>query len=294
MIIDEKLVRTLIDNQFPQWKNLSIKPVARSGWDNRTFHLGENMLVRMPSAAHYASQVEKEQHWLPILAPSLPLAIPSPIAMGNAQDEYPWKWSVYRYLPGEPASTAHITDLNHVAKKLAEFLSVFQKIATTHAPVAGEHSFYRGGALSIYDTETRNALIVLKNKIDTFSATEIWEHALQTTWKNSPVWVHGDISPDNLLILNGELSAVIDFGQLTIGDPACDLAITWTFFKGESRETFKNHLSLDPATWTRARAWTLWKALIAAANINNPGNTEAKECWRIIDDVIDDHKRKIK
>lgn len=289
LIIDEKLVRTLVDNQFPQWKKFSIRPVAQSGWDNRTFHLGENMLVRMPSDTHYALQVEKEQHWLPILAPLLPLLIPSPIAMGESQHEYPWKWSVYRYLPGESASTAHITDLNQFAKKLAEFLNIFQKIDTTHGPVAGLHSFYRGGALSTYDAETRKAIDVLSNKIDKNSVTEIWETALQTSWQNPPVWVHGDLSSGNLLVQDGQLNAVIDFGQLAIGDPACDLAITWTFFKDQSREIFRNSLSLDSDAWIRGRAWTLWKALVVAAGITNPNNAEAKECWRIIEDVVNEH-----
>lgn len=291
LIIDKKLVRSLVDNQFPQWKNLSIRPVSQSGWDNRTFHLGENMLVRMPSDTHYALQVTKEQHWLPILAPLLPLSIPSPIAMGIPQDEYPWHWSVYRYLLGESASTAHITDLNQFAKTLATFLNVFQKINTTNGPVAGLHSFYRGGLLSIYDAETRQAIGTLKDKIDQDIATEIWEEALKTTWQDLPVWVHGDLSSGNLLVQDGQLSAVIDFGQLAIGDPACDLAITWTFFKDKSREIFRKSLQLDSNTWARGRAWTLWKALITAAGITNPNDTEAKECWRIIHDVINDYKQ---
>lgn len=99
----------------------------------------------------------------------------------------------------------------------------------------------------------------LKNQIDKKVAIEIWEEALQTTWQNSPVWVHGDISPGNLLVRNGALSAVIDFGQLAIGDPACDFVITRTFFKDEAREIFRNNILLDHDTWTRARGWTLWK-----------------------------------
>lgn len=288
--IDEMLVRHLIDNQFPQWKHLEIRPVESQGWDNRTFHLGKKMLVRIPSDADYALQVEKEQRWLPILAPLLPLPISSPIVMGKPQDEYPWKWSVYQYLKGVPASIARTIDQNLFAKQLAEFLAVFQKIDTTFGPVAGLHSFYRGGSLSTYDSETRQAITALKQKIDAAIVTEIWEEALKTAWQNEPVWVHGDISPGNLLVEDNQLSAVIDFGQLAIGDPACDLAITWTFFKNESRKIFRNTLSLDVDTWKRGRAWTLWKALIVAAGITDSNNAEAKECWQIIDDVINDYK----
>lgn len=288
--IDENLVHHLIESQFPQWRQLPIRPVQNQGWDNRTFHLGEDMLVRMPSDTHYALQVEKEQHWLPILAPQIPLPIPSPIAMGKPQDNYPWHWSIYRYLKGTSASTAHISDLTEFAKRLAEFLNIFQKIDATNGPVAGLHSFYRGGLLSIYDTETRQAIEILKNNVDTNAAINIWETALQSTWQNTPVWVHGDLSPGNLLVQDGQLSAVIDFGQLAIGDPACDLAITWTFFKGKSREIFCNNFSLDSDTWNRGRAWTLWKALMVAAEIRNPNSAEAKECWRIIDDLISEDR----
>lgn len=288
--IDEKLVRQLIDSQFPQWKHLVIQPVQSQGWDNRTFHLGDSMLVRLPSEEHYALQVEKEQHWLPILAPTLPLAIPSPIAMGAPQYEYPWKWSIYRYLPGQTASIVRIINKDQIAKQLAEFLIALQKIDATHGPVAGAHSFHRGGALSVYDQETRQAIKTLKERVNEAVVTEIWETGLQTTWQNLPVWIHGDVSPGNLLVEDGKLCAVIDFGQVAVGDPACDLAITWTFFKDDSRKIFRDQLLLDRDTWARGRAWALWKALIVAAGITDPNNSEAKECWRIIDDIINDSR----
>jgi aminoglycoside phosphotransferase (APT) family kinase protein len=133
----------------------------------------------------------------------------------------------------------------------------------------------------------------LKDRIDTAAATEVWESALLTSWEKPPVWVHGDISAGNLLVQNGKLSAVIDFGQLAIGDPACDLAIYWTLFHGKSREAFKKALPLDKGTWARARGWTLWKALVVAAGLTNPNNSESQQCWRIIDEVLSDHKHKI-
>lgn len=286
--IDETLVRRLVDSQFPQWKNLRVRSVQSQGWDNRTFHLGDTMLVRMPSDTDYELQVEKEQQWLSRLAPLLPLPIPLPIAMGKPEYEYPWKWSIYRYLDGESATTASIADPNQFAKSLANFLSALQKIDTTNGPVAGLHSFYRGGLLSTYDTETKQAIKTLKDKIDEEAVTEIWGIALKTVWQNKPVWVHGDISLGNLLVKNGQLSAVIDFGQLAVGDPACDLAIAWTFFKDKSRDIFRKNLSLDNDTWARARGWTLWKALITAAGMTDPNNTESKQCWHIINEVIND------
>ncbi len=286
MNIDTALVRRLIAAQFPKWKDLPIRPVVSSGWDNRTFHLGEKMVVRMPSAAEYAAQVEKEHKWLPKLAPLLPLLIPVPLAMGEPGEGYPWKWSIYRWLEGSPASSAPIADLSDFATNLAQFLIALQRIDSIGGPPPGPHSFYRGGELKIYDSETRRAIAALNGKIDARVAMEIWEAALATRWQGSPVWVHGDISPGNLLVQEGRLCAVIDFGQLAIGDPACDLAIAWTFFRGKSREVFRTMLPFDAGTWARGRAWALWKALIVAASFTSPNNAEALQCWRIIDEVI--------
>lgn len=262
-----------------------------SGWDNRTFHLGKDMSIRLPSAADYELQVEKEHQWLPQLAPGLPLPIPVPLAMGKPEYGYPWKWSIYRWLDGKTAASAKIGDLVELAIDLADFLTALQRIDATGGPLPGLHSFFRGGSLSVYDNETRRSIAALKDKIDTASATEVWEAALSTSWKHSPVWVHGDISAGNLLVRDGKLSAVIDFGQLAIGDPACDLAINWTLFHGKSREAFQKTLPLDQGTWARARGWTLWKALVVAAGLTNPNNSESKQCWRIIEDVIADHKK---
>jgi aminoglycoside phosphotransferase (APT) family kinase protein len=288
--IDEFLVRKLIAAQFPQWKDFTVLPVARSGWDNRTFHLGEHMLVRLPSAINYAAQVEKEHLWLPKLAPLLPLPIPAPLAVGEPAYGYPWKWSIYNWLQGEAAASAEIADLCEFATGLAGFLTALQKIDATGGPLAGTHSFYRGGALSTYDDETRRAIKNLSGKINEDAALDIWDVALATSWQDLPVWVHGDISAGNLLVQGGQLSAVIDFGQLAVGDPACDLAIAWTMFDGKSREAFRSRMSLDSGTWARGRAWTLWKALIVAARLTDTNAIEGQQSLHIIDSVIADHK----
>lgn len=292
IVIDETLAHRLVATQFPQWKNLPIRAIIPGGWDNRTFRLGDKMLIRMPSTAEYAAQVEKEQHWLPRLTTALPFAIPIPLAMGESTEDYHWKWSIYGWLEGETVATAREINLNALASDLAQFLTALHRIDSTGGPEAGEHSFYRGGALAIYDAQTRQAITALKSKLDADAVTEIWETALTTTWNKSPVWIHGDISAGNLLVNNGALSAVIDFGQMAIGDPACDLAIAWTLFKDESRKVFRAKLDLDAGTWARGRAWTLWKSLIVAAGFTNPNNTEAAQSWRIIDDVLEDHRQR--
>src|ERR687894_359133 len=268
--INVSLVRRLLATQFPQWADLPINPVEVGGWDNRTFQLGAQMTVRLPSAAPYALQVEKEHRWLPKLAPHLPLPIPVPLAKGAPTDDYPWRWSIYRWLEGETASVERIADLRQFATELARFLTVLQRIDAAGGPPPGRHNFFRGGPLTVYDAETRQALAALEGKIDTDAASAVWEAALTASWHGSPVWLHGDVAAGNLLVKGGRLSAVIDFGTSGVGDPSCDLAIAWTLFGGESRAAFRAALRLDEATWARGRGWTLWKGLITlAANIDS-------------------------
>ncbi|EJN04628.1 aminoglycoside phosphotransferase family protein [Phyllobacterium sp. YR531] len=288
--IDQSLVRRLIAAQFPQWADLAIKPVEFGGWDNRTFHLGDHMTVRLPSAKHYAEQVEKEQFWLPKLARNLPLPIPEPLGLGKPGEGYPWHWSIYRWIDGGTAKFERIADLVQFARALARFLKALQAIDSAGGPLPGQHNFFRGGELAVYDEQTQQALKTLEGRIDTHIAREIWERALKSEWQNPPVWFHGDVSWGNLLTSKGELSAVIDFGTSGIGDPACDLVIAWTMFRGESREMFRQELTLDDATWARARGWALWKAMIILAGMagtNSPGGGSSR---RVIDEIIADHK----
>ncbi|ESY12243.1 aminoglycoside phosphotransferase family protein [Mesorhizobium sp. C386A] len=287
--IDTDLVRRLIAAQFPQWRHLPVRPVAFGGWDNRTFHLGNDMTVRLPSAAPYSLQVEKEHRWLPRLAPLLPLPIPDPLAMGEPGEDYPWQWSVYRWIDGETAKTAEIADRPQFAVDLAKFLIALRRIDPAGGPPAGQHNFFRGGTPSVYDNQTREALQALEGQIDTQAATAVWDAALAATWQGSPVWFHGDVAWGNLLVQNGRLSAIIDFGTSGIGDPSCDLAIAWTFFQGESREAFRAAIDVDEATWARGRGWTLWKALITVAG-HDANQAEAERSRRVIDDVLADHR----
>ncbi|MBJ7601503.1 MAG: aminoglycoside phosphotransferase [Candidatus Nephthysia bennettiae] len=260
--ITPEFVSDLVSAQFPHWAGLPVTPVEFDGWDNTTFHLGEGMSVRLPSAERYAPQVEKEHRWLPVLARQLPLAIPEPLARGVPGSGFPRPWSVYRWLEGDPATVERITNLVEFATDLAGFLTAMHRIDPSGGPRPGTHNFFRGGPLSTYDAETRSAIAALGSEIDTVGAQEVWEAALGATWNGSPVWVHGDVSASNLLVHRGRLSAVIDFGGLAVGDPACEVTVAWTFFSGESREAFRDGLRLDGATWARGRGWALWKALI--------------------------------
>ena len=291
--IDVALVRRLVAGQFPQWSELPIRPVAHDGWDNRTFHLGDAMAVRLPSAAGYAAQVAKEHRWLPRLAPQLPLPIPVPLALGVPADGYPWHWSIYRWLDGEVATVERIADLRHFAIALAQFLNALQRIDPTGGPPAGAHNFYRGGPLTVYDAATRQALSALRGIIDTTAARGVWETALTAAWHAAPVWFHGDVAFGNLLVKHGRLSAVIDFGTSGVGDPACDLAIAWTLLRGESREAFRAERRLDEATWARGRGWTLWKGVVMLAENLHTNPVEAAFARQTLDEVLADHRRSV-
>lgn len=286
--IDAGLVRRLIASQFPQWASLPIHPAEPQGWDNRTFRLGDALGVRLPSAARYVAQVEKEQRWLPRLAPQLPLPIPAPVAVGAPGEGYPWPWSVNRWLDGEPAVIG-VADLTAFARDVGAFLAALQAIEASEGPAAGAHSFWRGGPLATYEGDTRAAIARLGDRIDGDAASDVWAAALATTWRGPPVWVHGDIAVANLLLRDGRLGAVIDFGCCAVGDPACDLVLAWTLFAGESRAAFRAALPLDEPTWARARGWALWKALSLAARTG--ATTHTQDPWRVIDAVLSDWRQ---
>jgi aminoglycoside phosphotransferase (APT) family kinase protein len=269
MKIDADLARRLVAAQFPQWAHLPVRPVAHGGWDNRTFHLGDDMTVRLPSAAGYVPAVEKEQRWLPVLAPHLPLPIPAPLGRGEPALGYPFPWSIYGWLDGDTASLSPIDSLTTFAEDLAAFLVALQKVDTAGGPPAGEHSFFRGAPPASYDEETRRTIAALGERVPGALCTEIWEAGLAATYAGPPVWFHGDIAPGNLLVRDGRLAAVIDFGTSGVGDPASDAQIAWTLFRGESRAAFRAALAIDDAMWARARAWTLWKSLITL-DADNP------------------------
>jgi aminoglycoside phosphotransferase (APT) family kinase protein len=254
-----------VAEQFPRWAGLPVVPVPESGWDNRTFRLGDGLTARLPTAECYVAAVAKEHTWLPRLAPRLPLPIPVPVALGSPGAGYPWPWSVRRWLDGRPAVVDRITDPVAFARDLARFLVALWGVDAAGGPAAGAHSFHRGGALAVYDEETRAALATLGPQVDP-AAAQMWDDAVAATWTGAPVWFHGDVAEGNLLVDEaGRLAAVIDFGTSGVGDPACDLVIAWTLFDGPSRAAFVEDVGQDATMWARARGWALWKALITVA-----------------------------
>ncbi|MEE8337457.1 MAG: aminoglycoside phosphotransferase family protein [Dehalococcoidia bacterium] len=286
---DGSLVGRLIASQFPQWAALAIEPVESSGTDNAIYRLGDELAVRLPRRPEAVSQIEKEQRWLPVLAPQLPLAIPIPLGSGEPGDGYPWRWSVTPWFEGEDATIERLDDANEAATELAAFISALRRIDASAGPPPGKHNFFRGVPLALRDAQTRQAIEALHGEIDTGAAAEAWKTALETpTWDGSPVWIHGDLSSANLLALDGRLSAVIDFGGLGVGDPACDLMIAWALFAGESRDAFRAALAVDDATWARGRGWALSQALIFIPYYRDTNPTGVASARRMIEQVLAD------
>jgi aminoglycoside phosphotransferase (APT) family kinase protein len=260
--IDVPLVRRLLAAQLPEWAALPVERVSSAGTVNAIFRLGDDMAVRLPRVERWAGGLEKELRWLPELAPQLPLAVPEPLAKGSPGQGYPWPWAVFRWLEGETWSVDRVGDLPAAAAELAQFVSALQRI-----DIGGRPSGLRGGRgvpLAERDLEMRAAIEASRGLLDTDAVTAAWDAALEVpVWDGPPVWVHGDLLPGNVLVARGRLSAVIDWGSLSVGDPACELMAGWTLFAGESRDVFRAAVSADDATWARARGWALSVAVIA-------------------------------
>ena len=263
-----------------------------AGTDNAIYRLGDDMAVRLPRIHWATGQVEKEHEWLPRLAPLLPLAIPVPLAKGMPGEGYPWHWSVYRWLEGENATIERIADPRQAATDLAQFIAALQRIDPTGGPPPGAHNSFRGVPLAMRDAPTRAAIAALRGTLDTDAVTAAWEAALRApAWRGPPVWIHGDLQSGNLLAQRGRLSAVIDFGCLGVGDPACDLMVAWTLFSAETRDVFRAALPVDDATWARGRGWALSVGLIALPYYQNTNPVLAGIARRAIDEVLADHER---
>jgi aminoglycoside phosphotransferase (APT) family kinase protein len=276
--IDDALVRRLVAAQFPEWRGLPVREVDHQGWDNRTFRLGDDLAVRLPSAAGYVAAVEKEQDVLPYLAGRLDLAVPEPVGLGEPGEGYPFPWSVRRWLDGTAAAHAEGLDRERFAADVGAALRQLRAVPAAGGPAAGAHSFHRGAPPSHYADEVRTALDALGGSVDRVACERVWDAATATVWDRPAVWFHGDVAPGNLLVdAVGRLSALIDFGTCGVGDPACDLVLAWTFLDGDARRVFHHEAGLDDDTWARARGWALWKSLIMLAGSAGPGDRTEHE-----------------
>jgi aminoglycoside phosphotransferase (APT) family kinase protein len=257
-------VRRLVAEQFPEWAELPVERVASFGTDHALYRLGAELVARLPRREVNERSLKNERRWLPRLAPHLPLAVPTPLADGRPGFGYPFEWSVYRWLDGEAAERTPIADPSHAAVDLAGFVSALQRIDPSGGPDPGPHNAFRGVPLARRDESTRESIDALQDEIDADAATALWEEALAAPgWHRPRVWHHGDLDVRNLLVTDGRLSGVIDFGCLGVGDPACDVAVAWKVLPAEERGRFRETLSVDDATWSRARGWVLSQAVNA-------------------------------
>jgi len=265
------LLERLLAAQFPEWAGLPIERVESYGTDHDIYRLGDRLAARLPRIGWATAQAAKEAEWLPKLAPQVPLALPVQLAMGQPAEGYPFGWSVYEWLPGENANGT-IADLDQAAVDLAEFIQALRRADATNAhprPARG-----RGAPLAELDGLARASIAALGDRIDCDLATRSWEESLAApAWSGQEVWVHGDLLPGNLLVVDGRLSAVIDFGGLNVGDPACDLQPAWNVFDRGNRARFRSELGADDASWLRGRGWALYQAVSALAYYwdTNPG-----------------------
>ncbi|MCZ0983068.1 aminoglycoside phosphotransferase family protein [Streptomyces diastatochromogenes] len=272
--IDAALVGRLVDTQFPQWAALPLELLDPAGSDHVIYRLGEELSVRLPRHIGAIGQARKEFEWLPRLAPHLPLAVPVPVGMGEPDFGYPWPWAVSCWLDGEVATAEALADSSEAAVELAGFLAALQRFEPEKNPALGNPA--RGNpALGVgedltvrplvaRDRATRAAIAEVGGAFDAAAMTELWDAAINAPgWDGPPVWFHGDFHTGNLLTVDGRLSAVIDFGGLGIGDPACDLTIAFTLMSTRSRALFRAALGVDDATWIRGRGWALATALNA-------------------------------
>jgi aminoglycoside phosphotransferase (APT) family kinase protein len=259
--IDEALVRRLLRGQYPDWADLALERVRSAGTDNAIYRLGPDRVIRLPRIRGARKQIEADQRWLPSLAPLLPLSIPEPLEVGRPDEGYPWPWAVHRWLEGENARIDRLDDPREAASALGRFVAAMQRVDLEDRPPPG---MGRGGPLATRDEEMREAIAASEGLVDIVAATAAWDSALgQPEWDRPPVWVHGDLHAENMLASDGRLSAVIDWGCLGVGDPACDVMAAWLYLSGDTRDAFRAELEVDEATWARARGWALSVGVIA-------------------------------
>jgi aminoglycoside phosphotransferase (APT) family kinase protein len=258
-------VAGLVAAQFPAWRGLAVRPVRSTGTVNALFGLGDDLVLRFPlrpsrDPAARAELAAEQDHarWF---GGRLPVAVPEPVALGRPGPGYAGPWSVYRWIPGETADGDTVGDWERFARDLAAVV-----VALRQRPTAGRRwdGTNRGGPLADADAEVRAALVESAPLVDTAALARVWEQCLAAPpADDGQVWLHGDLMPGNLLVRDGRLVAVIDFGLVGIGDPAVDLMPAWNLLPAPTRASFRTGVGADDATWERGRGWALVQAIMA-------------------------------
>jgi len=254
VVINETLVRALLKKQHPDLAHLELRYLTE-GWDNKVYQLGEHYLVRLPRRQQALAYLLREQEWLPLLAPHLPIPTPAPLRLGKAQGEYPWPWSITPWFPGRAAVEA--LPKAEEAPRLAHFLQALHQPAPDNAP----YNPPRGCPLHehAYLTEARIERF-LSNGLLSNRISKVWEEALLAVDDQAPKYlIHGDLHPKNIIIHEGKFAAIIDWGDMTAGDPATDLASFWMLFSDpQARQAGLALYAPHPALLARARGWAVF------------------------------------
>ncbi|MGW7289471.1 aminoglycoside phosphotransferase family protein [Streptomyces sp. NPDC054847] len=258
--VDEMLVRSLLKAQRPEWAGLPLSP-AGAGTENTMYRLGDDLLVRLPRTTDKGASLRKEQEWLPRLAPLLSCPVPEPVHAGTPTDAFPPVWSVYRWIDGDQAGPDTVGDWSAFGADLAAVVGELHGIDLMGATRADGLSWYRGGGLGPCDEWIGRSLddcrTTVGSELDVDALEQLWREALALPEPSAPhVWLHGDLKPTNLLVREGKLHAVIDFGALSVGFPDAEHSTVWDL-PPQARQAYWNALSLDDVTWARARAWAI-------------------------------------
>ena len=244
--------------------------------------------MRLPIVPAASASLRKELYCIPRL-PHLPLQISRPLAAGKPNDSYRSEWAVYQWIEGEAVRRDGISDYCDAAEALADFVLALHCADASDAPPYGRHNNFRGCPLVERDELTRKAIVSLSDLYNAAALTQVWEASTAIpSWQNELVWIHGDIHSGNLLMRNGQIKAVIDFGLMAAGDPAVDLIVSWSLFEGEARRRFRDVLNVDEATWLRGRGWALTTALVALAYYRDTNRFLADMSKQVLSEVLAD------
>ncbi len=286
---DAELVGRLVEDQFPQWAGLAVERFDSGGTTNWIFRLGDERYVRLPRRPAAPATIELEQTGLERLAPELPVAIPTVLRRGRPGLGFPLPWTVLDWVPGEPATPDRIRDPVSLAFDVAELVRALRQVDPTDAPSPNKENHGRGCPLAWRDDSVRHALDACSGLIDVDAATRIWERALDAPeWDGPPTLLHGDLIAGNVLIVDGRLSGVVDFGCLAVGDPATDLLAAWGIFGPTARGVFREALDVDDASWARGAGWALSVGVIALWYYLHSSPEMTRQNHHLIDQVLAD------
>ena len=287
--MDDGVARALLVEQLPEYADLRLRRVASGGTDNAVFRLGDELALRLPLRLSAVSGLLKEIRWLPSLAPHLTLEVPEFVDAGRPTSTFELPWAVLRWLPGEDALTAGLDCAQDAADSLARFVRELQAVPTTGAPAPGAAGFVRGMPLAHWDDAVREALTRCGGLLDAARVAAVWDDAVAAAaYEGPPVWLHADLIPGNVLLRDGRITGILDFGALAIGDPAYDVTPAWHLLDASGRDNFRDLIGVDDATWRRARGIVVALAAFALPYYRDSNPAMMRTARRGVEQVLSD------